>query len=222
VDLTDLLEIVERDGFLLLSDARLPSVASLIAGGPIGGSWWGHPRGGEIYRLSNALADEPDVQIVKLVSAKVTFVHRRLWPAVASVGSSREAWQTDALSEAPLALLRLIDETGQLAWDDVPRHLPPDARSPTSAVKVLEVRLLIHASEVHTPSGAHAKNVQTWSAWATSLGLPTPIPRPEEAKRQLEAALDELNDRFAARARLPWQPSLNRSRGASASAQPAS
>ena len=175
-----------------------------MVGGPIDGSWWGHPRGGDIYRLYNDLADQPQVLLVKLVSGKVTFVHCRLWPAVIAVGQSRERWQLDDLSEAAVALLRLVDDSGQLTWDDMPPLLPPDARSPTASVKVLERRLLIQASEVHTPTGAHAKNLQTWSAWARTVGTAPPLPDVASARQQLEAALEDLNERHAARARLPW------------------
>ncbi len=206
MDVKDLLVVLDRDGLLLLSDVSLPSLVSLVVGGPIGGSWWGHPRGGDIYRLYNQLADAPSVLTVKLVSGKVTFVHRRLWPAVVAVGQSRESWQLDGLSEACTALLRLVDDVGELAWDDVPRHFFSDPRSPTRAAKELETRLLIHASEVHTPTGAHAKNLSTWAALADAVGLSPPYPTPAEAKQQLESALADLSDRQVARARLPWQP----------------
>ncbi|MDA2934727.1 hypothetical protein MYX82_10350, partial [Acidobacteria bacterium AH-259-D05] len=35
-------------GLLLESDAILPSVSALVAGAPVRGSWWGHPRGDAI------------------------------------------------------------------------------------------------------------------------------------------------------------------------------
>jgi hypothetical protein len=205
MDLNDLLAVLDRDGLLLLSDAALPSIVSLVVGGPVGGSWWGHPRGGEIYQLYNRLADSPNVLKVKLVSGKVTFVDRRLWPAIVAVGRSRESWQVDGLSEACVALLRLVDDVGELAWDDVPPLLPPDARSPTRAVKELESRLLIHASEVHTPTGAHAKNLSTWAALARRVGLSPPFPTSAEAKQELESVLGELQEQHPGRARLPWQ-----------------
>jgi hypothetical protein len=206
VNCAGLLAALERDGLLLLADAVLPSVASLVAGGAIRGSWWGHPRGADIYRLSNELAESSDVMMAKLVSGKVTYVHRRLWPALVGVGQSRESWQTDALSEADRALLGMVDEAGTLAWDDVPPFLPPDGRAAKDGILVLEGRLLIHAQQVHTPTGAHAKNLQTWAAWAAGRHLASPFPDAAEAKQQLEATLDGLNAHYAARARLPWRP----------------
>jgi hypothetical protein len=205
VDIEALLQRLEADGVLLLSDAALPSIVGLVTGGPIHRSWWGHPRGGDIYRLSNALADHPDVLVAKLVSAKVTFIHRNLWPAVVAVGESRAGWQVWGLSEACTTLLRLVDEVGRLGWDDVPPFLPPHGRSPAEAVRVLELRLLVHTAEEHTPNGAHAKNLETWSAWAASRGAPLAPAGVAEAQEQLELTLDRLNEQHGGRGRLPWQ-----------------
>jgi len=69
---------------MLLESARgpLPNVAEMIAGEPIGGSWWSHPRSHEIFAAINALADSPDVVRTRLVNGKVTLIHRRVWPAL--------------------------------------------------------------------------------------------------------------------------------------------
>jgi hypothetical protein len=77
------LAFVERHG-IVLQAARgpVPSLAEAIAGGPIRGSWWGHPKGHEIFRVAEAVSDSPDVLVCKLVADKVTYVHRRLWPAL--------------------------------------------------------------------------------------------------------------------------------------------
>lgn len=75
--------LLEEHGILLeAAQGPLPSVAELVAGMPIRGSWWGHPAGKEIFRATRALRDSPDVLVARLVDGKVTFVHRRLWPAV--------------------------------------------------------------------------------------------------------------------------------------------
>ena len=76
------LAFVKRHG-VVLQAARgpVPSLAEAIAGGPIRGSWWGHPKGHEIYDVANAISDSDDVLVCKLVDGKVTYVHRRLWPA---------------------------------------------------------------------------------------------------------------------------------------------
>jgi hypothetical protein len=63
----------------------VPSLAGAIAGGPIHGSWWGHARGHEIFVLTRAIRDCPDVLVCRLVDGKITYVHRRLWPALVRV-----------------------------------------------------------------------------------------------------------------------------------------
>lgn len=77
------LAFVERHG-IVLQAARgpVPSLAEAIAGGPIRGSWWGHPKGHEIFRVAEAVSDSPDVLVCRLVEDKITYVHRRLWPAL--------------------------------------------------------------------------------------------------------------------------------------------
>lgn len=63
----------------------MPSLAEAIAGGPIQGSWWGHARSHEIFALTRAVRDCPDVLVCRLVGGKITYVHRRLWPALVRV-----------------------------------------------------------------------------------------------------------------------------------------
>lgn len=72
---------VRKHGVVLEAAAGpVPSLAVAIAGGPIGGSWWAHPRSQEIFELTRAVRDSEDVLVCRLVDGKVTYVHRRLWP----------------------------------------------------------------------------------------------------------------------------------------------
>jgi hypothetical protein len=82
------LAFVKRHG-VVLQAARgpVPSLAEAIAGGRIRGSWWGHPQGRAIYRAAEAVASSPDVLVCKLVDGKITYVHRRLWPALVKLGA---------------------------------------------------------------------------------------------------------------------------------------
>ncbi len=70
--------LVKKRGLLLL----VPDFVEAVAGEKVKGSWWGHPKGGEIFRLAEALEDSGDVMVAKLVQGKTTFVDRALWPAV--------------------------------------------------------------------------------------------------------------------------------------------
>ena len=74
---------VEKHG-LVLESARgvLPNLAEAVVGEPIRGSWWGHPRAHKILLCRRAVRASPDVLVCRLLAGKVTYVHRRLWPAV--------------------------------------------------------------------------------------------------------------------------------------------
>ena len=77
------LAFVERHGIVLqAARGAVPSLAEAVAGGPIRGSWWSHPKGREIFRVAQAICESPDVLVCKLVDDKITYIHRRLWPAL--------------------------------------------------------------------------------------------------------------------------------------------
>jgi hypothetical protein len=65
--------------------ASIPSLAQVAAGEPVRGSWWAHPKGNETFLLSRAIRRSPDVLVCRLVDEKITYVHRRLWPALVSL-----------------------------------------------------------------------------------------------------------------------------------------
>jgi hypothetical protein len=78
------LAFVERHG-VVLEAARHVAVACLadaIAGETIRGSWWSHPRGREIFTLTRALRESPELLVCRLVDGKISFVHARCWPAL--------------------------------------------------------------------------------------------------------------------------------------------
>ncbi|HUR27511.1 MAG TPA: hypothetical protein VM509_04940 [Planctomycetota bacterium] len=80
-------KFVEKHGVVLAS-ARgpVPSVAEAVAGEPIVGSWWAHPKGKAIFAALSDIDDSPDVRCFKLVDGKVTFAHRKTWPALVRLG----------------------------------------------------------------------------------------------------------------------------------------
>jgi hypothetical protein len=62
--------------------ASVPSLAQVVAGEPLRGSWWAHPKRNEIFLLSRAIRRSPDVLVCRLVDGKITYIHRRLWSAL--------------------------------------------------------------------------------------------------------------------------------------------
>jgi hypothetical protein len=74
---------VKEHGVVLeRSHGPVPCLVEAIAGEPIRGSWWSHPRGRQIFRVLGAVADSPDILRCRLVNDKITYAHRRVWPAL--------------------------------------------------------------------------------------------------------------------------------------------
>jgi hypothetical protein len=88
------LAFVEEHGVVLQS-ARgpVPSFAEFITGAPIKGSWWAHPQGQAIFALAEHVSESSEVLVCKLVDNKVTYVHRRLWPALVKLAARFPAAQ---------------------------------------------------------------------------------------------------------------------------------
>jgi len=195
----DLLDRLQEYDLLLDVDPKFPSVTGLVAGDTGGRSWWTHPQAKQMYGLCCALGDHPDVLVVKLVSGKVTSIHRPLWPAIVAIGTAREPWQLEGLSTEAKALLKKTDGGRQVEASGDP-------------VRELEARLLVHAMSVHTEGGFHVKIAQSWDAWAKSVRLRKVKLKPAEAKAQLESVVTRLNQQFGANGTLPWQTKRRRAR----------
>lgn len=183
------LAAIEEHGIVLLQDAKLPSVAVLIAGEPIRGSWWGHPAGGRIFHAAGELEHHGDVATFKLVEGKVCFVHRRLWPAIVAIGRARNEWQTKGLGAEAKKLLARVDAEGRV-------------RATKKPAKELELRLLCASDDVHTESGAHATELISWDHFAKDREI-VPIAL-EDARARIEGAVRAIAP-AGVRARLPWQ-----------------
>jgi len=182
----DVVKALEGPGLLYMHDARKPSLTALVAGAPIKGSWWGHPAGKRIFQVASALEDGGQVLFVPLLSAKVTLVHRRLWPALVSVGESRAPWQMDALTPRARDLLAKVGQTGRVR-----------ATGPSS--KALARALLVHAEQVHTAGGSHATELVSWPAVREAREIAERLDE-DTGRRALEEAAAAMDAALA----LPW------------------
>ena len=119
------LAFVRKHGVVLASaPGPVPTLVTAIVGTPIKGSWWGHPKGREIFRVLSAVRDSPDILVCRLVDNKITFVHRRLWPALVRVAERFEARQIAQVHEEHTASGRHV--TRDIAF---PKWVPPDVMS---------------------------------------------------------------------------------------------
>jgi hypothetical protein len=132
---------VERHG-IVLQAARgpVPSLAEAVAGGPIRGSWWGHPRGKEIFHAAQAVCESADVLVCKLIDGKITFVHRRLWPALVKLaGRLRKTQLAKAWDEHTPSGAHRLRRIPFPAW------VPTEVMKEASALSVSEAeRILSH------------------------------------------------------------------------------
>ncbi len=160
---------IERHGVLLVTDPVLPSVTAIVAGEPVSGSWWSHPRAHEIFAVLTSLEEEQGVLRVKLISKKETFVHRSLWPQLFAVATSRDDWQTAGLSARARALLEKVEKYGAVRLDELGRGF--DRKALSRAARELEERLLVHGDQMHTEKGAHAKVLSSWRERATKMDV---------------------------------------------------
>jgi hypothetical protein len=199
------LQQLNQYGLLMLQDPLLPCVTTVVAGGPIRGSWWANPMAHGTYQVLVALEDHPDVLHTRLLEGKVTMVHRRLWPEVLAAAMARAAWQYNGLTPVAKWLLESVDRESSLQTDQV---TPPPAvarRAIPDAARELERHVLVHAMEVHTPSGKHAKLLQTWVRWLAETHLDLDLPSEATARQHLDEVVAQINQDCGASARLPWQ-----------------
>ena len=132
---------VRRHG-VVLQAARgpVPSLAEAIADGPIRGSWWGHPKGRVIFHATQVVCESPEVLVCKLIDGKVTYVHRRLWPALVKLAprfrKSRLAKVWDEHTETGAHVSR------RMAF---PEWVPSEVLREAEALSIAEAEQLLSA-----------------------------------------------------------------------------
>ncbi|MDB5906167.1 MAG: hypothetical protein JWP34_281 [Massilia sp.] len=88
MDAGQALDFVRAHGVVLVSAAGpVPTLTAAIAGEKIMGSWWGHPKGKQIFAVLEQVTSHADVLVCRLVGGKLTLVHHRLWPALAAASA---------------------------------------------------------------------------------------------------------------------------------------
>lgn len=79
----DPIDFVRQRGIVLESaKGKVANLADAVAGRRIRGSWWADPVGKKIFRATRAVRDSDEILVCHLVDGKLTYVHRRLWPAL--------------------------------------------------------------------------------------------------------------------------------------------
>jgi hypothetical protein len=78
----------DHGAVLVAAKGPLPRLVEAIAGAPLAGSWWAHPKGRQIFAILQELNDSPDILVCRVVNGHVTFVHRRVWPALVRMAAN--------------------------------------------------------------------------------------------------------------------------------------
>jgi hypothetical protein len=115
--------------------AHVPSLVSAIAGDPISGNWWSHPRSREIFAITRAVRDSTQILVCRVVQGKISFVHRRVWPALVRAESH--------FPRRNLARVREIHgESGKHALEETPFPAWVPKETSTAAKRMSEVDAL--------------------------------------------------------------------------------
>jgi hypothetical protein len=162
------LAFVRRHG-VVLESARgpVPSLAAVTAGAPVRGSWWSHPKSHEIFAVTRAVRDSNDVLVCRLIDGKITFVHRRLWPALVR-----------AAGRLPLARLSQLREVHTTSGRHVTKEVPfPDWVPPSVqvAARTLSEKAALAAFAWIEKRNANRKGVvRSWPTSARTRGEGAP------------------------------------------------
>src|SRR5260221_2408383 len=74
------MSFVRQHGMVLVSaKGPAPRLTEAIAGEPIKGSWWAHPKSHQIFAILQQLDDSPDILVCRFLGGRVTYIHRRLF-----------------------------------------------------------------------------------------------------------------------------------------------
>ncbi len=160
----------------------LPTVADLVAGEPVRGNWWSHPKGGDIFRVLNDLDDHEEVRTCRLVGGRVTFVHASLWPAVIRLAGDVSRVK-ETLRGLPAVAKRLHQATVLAGAEGLRTDRAPRLKG---GRRPLELALLVQTDEVHTESGKHAAVLKAWDHVGTARE------RRAAAAMSLEEAVDAI------------------------------
>jgi hypothetical protein len=123
------LAFVEKHGAVLVSaKGPIPRLTEAIAGGPIKGSWWSHPKGRQIFAVLQTVCDSPDVLVCRLIDGHITLLHRRLWAATVKLADQLQPKQLAQVRQEHTATGRHANEvTPYPKW--VPREIMAEAKA---------------------------------------------------------------------------------------------
>ena len=187
---------------ILVQDATLPSVTTIVTGEPVRGSWWAHEQAHSIFDVLEAL--EPDATVRQArrpeADARAPLDSGRRSQPSAATGAP---WQFDGLGADARAVVDQVDR-GRRAGARRHARRRGRPRPRADVVRDVERRLLAPRRR-----GAHASRAATrrccsrGRAGRPTAASPDPCPIPARARAAFEAAVRRCApDRVATL--LPW------------------
>ena len=132
------LRFVETNGIVLESaHGKVPTFADFVAGERVT-RWWSHPTGRLIFALTRAMRDSPDVLTCRLIDGKITFVHRRLWPALVKLSGELDTSKLGAIREE-----HLPGGKHQVIVTDFPQWVPAEVLAKSKQLTQREARSML-------------------------------------------------------------------------------
>src|SRR5215212_2457633 len=132
------LSFVETKGIVLESaHGKAPTFADFVAGERVT-RWWSHPKGRMIFTLTRAMRDSPDVLTCRLVDGKVTYVHRRVWPALVKLSGEFDKTELAAIREE-----HLPGGKHKIVVTEFPQWVPAEVLAESKRLKVSEARSML-------------------------------------------------------------------------------
>lgn len=130
------LAFVNERGVVLESGrGPVPSLAEAIAGDAIRGTWWNHPKSRAIFRATRAVRDSADILVCRLLGGKITYVHRRLWPALVRLADGIGPGRLDAIREE-----HTKSGAHKVVTVAFPRWVPKEVRKAADRLSEVEAR----------------------------------------------------------------------------------
>jgi hypothetical protein len=145
---------VKANGVVLESGrGPVPNLAEAIAGAPIRGSWWAHPKANTIFLCSRAIRESADVLVCRLVGGKVTYVHRHLWPALV-----RLARRFDANRLAEIEEVHTLSGKHEVNVTTFPEWVPEEVAQVAARLTDEEATSLLPVALSMSPRGRKRKD----------------------------------------------------------------
>ncbi len=140
---------VKANGVVLESGrGPVPNLAEAIAGAAIRGSWWAHRKANTIFLCSRAIRESADVLVCRLVGGKVTYVHRRLWPALVRLAVRFDADRLAVIEEVHTSSGRHeVHVTKFLEW------VPKEVKEAATGLTDEEATSLLPVAPTTSPRG---------------------------------------------------------------------